>query len=76
MTLKLSRDKFFTVKVNIDEPINILLEKIPTIPNNGKFVYKGLVYNVASIFTFREIELIKPETLLLVSPARAGNVLL
>ena len=75
LTLRISRNENYTVKVNINEPIYILIEKIPTIPKKGKFYYKNVIYNVGSLFTFREIGLIKPTTLSFVTPSRAGKAL-
>ena len=75
LTLIVSKNKKYIVKVNIDEPISNLIEKIPTLSKKERFIYNGCTYNFATVFTFREIELIQPTTLILVTPSRAGKVL-
>ena len=44
------------VTVKPDDELNILLGKL-SVPKTTKFVFNGVTYSLASIFTFREINM-------------------
>lgn len=73
---KIGRNVIKEVEVHPDDQLCVLLNKLKLYEANdkkAKFVYKGFTYSLASIFTFREINLTTDARINIITPARAGN---
>lgn len=62
------------VYVNPSDPLHKLLELLK-VPKTTKFIFKGVTYSLACIFTFAEIEMCDNAEINIVTPSRAGFIL-
>ena len=69
---KIGKNNKREVNVKPDDELNILLGKL-SVPKTTKFVFNGVTYSLASIFTFKEINMRDNAQINIVTPSRAGN---
>jgi len=74
ITCKIGCEKIVKVKVNITDPIFVLLKKLNITDKATKFLYKGQHYIISSKMTFQEIDLVCDSTIFIVIKSIEGKV--